>query len=167
MRGQRRSCEWGLRRIVVQANVRGRDLGSFVDDVKTALKDVSLPVGYTIEYGGQFKNLQRAERRLYLVVPLALALIFCLLYLTFYSVRNALMISTGVLFARVGGVLGLWIMGLPFTISAGVGFVALAGASILEGWFWSAQFGDRMAKQGGSRTLRPLKRPDSPDCGPS
>ncbi|MBI3840287.1 MAG: efflux RND transporter permease subunit [Planctomycetia bacterium] len=138
--------EWGLRRIVVQANVRGRDLGSFVDEVKARLKDVSLPVGYTIEYGGQFKNLQRAERRLYLVVPLALALIFCLLYLTFYSIRDALMISTGVLFARVGGVLGLWVMGLPFTISAGVGFVALAGASILEGLVLVSAIRDRVAQ---------------------
>ena len=77
--------------------------------------------------------MERAERRLYIVVPLALALILSLLYLTFHSLRDALMIFSGVLFARVGGILGLYVMGLPFTISAGVGFVALAGASMLEG----------------------------------
>jgi cobalt-zinc-cadmium resistance protein CzcA len=87
----------------------------------------------------------RAERRLYLVVPLALALILSLLYLTFHSLRDALMIFTGVLFARVGGVVGLWVMGLPFTISAGVGFVALAGASMLEGLVLVSAIRDRMA----------------------
>ena len=94
---------------------------------------MQLPTGYIVEWGGQFENMQRAEKRLFIVVPLALALILSLLYLTFHSFRDALMIFSGVLFARVGGVLGLWVMGLPFTISAGVGFVALAGASMLEG----------------------------------
>src|SRR5258707_8066725 len=92
-----------------------------------------LSAGYSMEWGGQFENMQRAERRLLIVVPLALALILSLLYLTFHSFRDALMIFSGVLFARVGGVLGLWVMGLPFTISAGVGFGGPAGASILEG----------------------------------
>ena len=138
--------EWGLRRIVVQANVRGRDLGSFVEEAHRRIRDeVRLPVGYTTEWGGQFQNMQRAERRLYLVVPLALALILSLLYLTFHSLRDALMIFSGVLFARVGGVLGLWVMGLPFTISAGVGFVALAGASMLEGLILVSAIRDRMA----------------------
>ena len=104
-----------------------------------------MPVGYTIEWGGQFENISSAERRLYLVVPLALALILSLLYLTFHSLRDALMIFSGVLFARVGGVLGLWVMGLPFTISAGVGFVALAGASMLEGLVLVSAIRDRMA----------------------
>jgi cobalt-zinc-cadmium resistance protein CzcA len=126
--------EWGERRIVVQANVRGRDLGSFVADAQRAVAaKVTIGPGYTIAWGGQFENLVRAERRLMIVVPLALALILSLLYLTFRSVRDALMIFTGVLFARVGGVIGLWVMGLPFTISAGVGFVALMGAAMLEG----------------------------------
>ena len=89
----------------------------------------------------------RAERRLYLVVPVALALILSLLYLTFRSLRDALMIFSGVLFARVGGVLGLWVMGLPFTISAGVGFVALAGASMLEGLVLVSAIRDRMAQR--------------------
>jgi cobalt-zinc-cadmium resistance protein CzcA len=138
--------EWGLRRIVVQANVRGRDLGSFVREAQERIgREVALPVGYTTEWGGQFENMQRAEWRLYLVVPLALALILSLLYLTFHSLRDALMIFSGVLFARVGGVLGLWVMGLPFTISAGVGFVALAGASMLEGLVLVSAIRDRMA----------------------
>jgi cobalt-zinc-cadmium resistance protein CzcA len=140
--------EWGRRRVVVQANVRGRDIGSFVRDAQARIeREVvpGLPVGYSIEWGGQFENLQRAERRLYLVVPMALALILSLLYLTFHSLRDALMIFSGVLFARIGGVLGLYVMGLPFTISAGVGFVALAGASMLEGLVLVSAIRDRMA----------------------
>jgi cobalt-zinc-cadmium resistance protein CzcA len=140
--------EWGRRRLVVQANVRGRDIGSFVREAQSRIERAvvpTLPVGYTIEWGGQFENLQRAERRLYLVVPMALALILSLLYLTFHSLRDALMIFSGVLFARIGGVLGLYVMGLPFTISAGVGFVALAGASMLEGLVLVSAIRDRMA----------------------
>ena len=138
--------EWGLRRIIVEANVRGRDLGSFVQEAQERVaQEVKLPVGYHLEWGGQFENLVRAERRLLLVVPVALALVLSLLYLTFHSIRDALMIFTGVLFARVGGVLGLWYMELPFTISAGVGFVALAGASMLEGLILVSRIRDRMA----------------------
>ena len=138
--------EWGRRRIVVQANVRGRDIGSFVEETQAKVaSQVQLPVGYLIEWGGQFENMQRAERRLLIVVPLALALILSLLYLTFHSFRDALMIFSGVLFARVGGVLGLWLRGMPFTISAGVGFVALAGASMLEGLVLVSYIRDRMA----------------------
>jgi cobalt-zinc-cadmium resistance protein CzcA len=140
--------EWGKRRIVVQANVRGRDLGSFVREAQARVeRDVmpQLPEGYSIEWGGQFENMQRAERRLLIIVPLAMALILSLLYLTFHSVRDALMIFSGVLFARVGGVLGLWVGGLPFTITAGVGFIALAGASMLEGLILVSAIRDRMA----------------------
>src|SRR5258707_12249192 len=104
-----------------------------------------LSAGYSMEWGGQFENMQRAERRLLIVVPLALALILSLLYLTFHSFRDALMIFSGVLFARVGGVFGLWLRGMPFTISAGVGFVALAGASMLEGLVLVSYIRDRMA----------------------
>ena len=139
--------DWGQRRIIIQANVRGRDIGSFVEDAKGRIAEaVDLPPGYLIEWGGQFENLRRAEARLYLVVPLALGLILSLLYLTFHSLRDALMIFSGVLFARVGGILGLYLMGLPFTISAGVGFVALAGASMLEGLILVSAIRDRMAK---------------------
>ena len=139
--------DWGERRVIVQANVRGRDIGSFVEDAKGRIAEsVDLPAGYLIDWGGQFENLQRAEARLYLVVPLALVLILSLLYMTFRSLRDALMIFSGVLFARVGGILGLYVMGLPFTISAGVGFVALAGASMLEGLILVSAIRDRMAK---------------------
>jgi cobalt-zinc-cadmium resistance protein CzcA len=138
--------EWGQRRIVVQANVRGRDIGSFVEEAQDRIsREVELPTGYSISWGGQFENMIRAQRRLYLVVPLALALILSLLYLTFHSLRDALMIFSGVLFARVGGVVGLYVMGLPFTISAGVGFVALAGASMLEGLVLVSAIRDRMS----------------------
>jgi cobalt-zinc-cadmium resistance protein CzcA len=139
--------EWGLRRIIVQANIRGRDLGSFVDEARSRIaREIELPPGYSVEFGGQYENLIRAERRLYLVVPLALGLILSLLYLSFGSVRDALMIFTGVLFARVGGVLGLWVMDMPFTISAGIGFVALAGVSMLDGLVLVSSIRDRMAR---------------------
>jgi heavy metal efflux system protein len=138
--------DWGERRIIVQTNVRGRDIGSFVKEAQKRIsREVALPVGYAIEWGGQFEHLERAEKRLYIVVPLALALILSLLYLTFHSLRDAVMIFSGVLFARVGGILGLYVMALPFSISAGVGFVALAGASILEGLILVSSIRDRMA----------------------
>ncbi|MBX6312389.1 MAG: efflux RND transporter permease subunit [Isosphaeraceae bacterium] len=139
--------DWGERRIIVQTNLRGRDIASFVEQAKEKIaQHVKLPTGYTIEWGGQFQHLERAEKRLYIVVPLALVLILSLLYLTFRAVRDALMIFSGVLFARVGGVIGLLVLGLPFTISAGVGFVALAGASMLEGLVLVSAIRDRMAR---------------------
>jgi cobalt-zinc-cadmium resistance protein CzcA len=138
--------EWGERRITVQSNVRGRDIGSFVEEAQAKIGErVQLDGDYRIEWGGQFENLRRAETRLLIVVPLALALILSLLYLTFHSLRDALMIFSGVLFARVGGVFGLWLRGMPFTISAGVGFVALAGASMLEGLVLVSYIRDKMA----------------------
>jgi cobalt-zinc-cadmium resistance protein CzcA len=138
--------EWGKRRIVIQSNVRGRDLRSFVEEAQKRVKqDVKLPPGYYVTWGGQFENLIRAERRLLLVVPVALVLIMSLLYLTFQSLRDAFMIFSGVFFARVGGQLGLMFMGLPFTISAGVGFIALAGASMLQGLVLVSAIRDRMA----------------------
>jgi heavy metal efflux system protein len=138
--------EWGRRRTIVQANVRGRDIASFVKEAQSRIaSEVKLPPGYTIEWGGQFESMIRAERRLYVIVPVALLLTLSLIYLTFGSLRDALMIFSGVLFARVGGVLGLWVTGQPFTISAAVGFVALAGASILEGLVLVSAIRDRMA----------------------
>ncbi len=138
--------EWGKRRIVVQANVRNRDVGSFVKEAQKKIEEkITLPVGYTIEWGGQFENMIRAERRLLIVVPLALILTLSLLYLSFHSIRDALVIFSGVLFARVGGVIGLWVTHQPFTISAGVGFVALAGASMLEGLVLVSAIRDRMS----------------------
>ena len=124
--------EWGKRRLVVQTNVRGRDLGSFVDEVRTTLaQKVDLPAGYFLRYGGQFENLERARTRLLIVVPIALILVFVLLYVTYGRVLDALRIFAGVPFAMVGGVLALTLRGLPFSISAAVGFIALSGVSVL------------------------------------
>jgi cobalt-zinc-cadmium resistance protein CzcA len=124
--------EWAKRRIVVQANVRGRDVGSFVAEARAAIAgEVDLPVGYYVRFGGQFENLERARTRLMVVVPLALLLIFCLLYVTYGRVLDAARVFTGVPFAAVGGIAALWIRGMPFSISAGVGFVALSGVAVL------------------------------------
>jgi cobalt-zinc-cadmium resistance protein CzcA len=124
--------EWGKRRIVVQANVRGRDLGSFVAEARAALdRSVQLPPGYFLRFGGQFEHLERARKRLLIVVPLALALIFGLLLLTYRRWQDAARVFTGVPFAAIGGVIALWLRDMPFTISAGVGFVVLSGVSVL------------------------------------
>jgi cobalt-zinc-cadmium resistance protein CzcA len=126
--------EAGQRRIVVQCNVRGRDLGGFVAEAQRRVADqVQLPAGrYHLEWGGQFENLQRAQVRLEIVVPLALALIFGLLYVTYNRLTDVVLIFSGVPFACVGGVLALWLRGLPFSISAAVGFIALSGVSVLN-----------------------------------
>ena len=124
--------EWGRRRIAVQANVRGRDLGSFVEDTKLAIAErVKLPPGYFVRYGGQFEHLERARARLLIVVPAALALIVVLLFFTYKRALDAIRVFTGVPFAVVGGIVALWLRGMPFSISAAVGFVALAGVSVL------------------------------------
>jgi heavy metal efflux system protein len=124
--------EWGKRRIVVQANVRGRDIGSFVDEAMGEIeRKVALDPGYYVRFGGQFEHYQRARDRLLLVVPAALGLIFVLLYFTYGRIPDALRVFTGVPFAAVGGILALWLRDLPFSISAGVGFVALSGVSVL------------------------------------
>ncbi|MEH6763414.1 MAG: CusA/CzcA family heavy metal efflux RND transporter [Aequorivita antarctica] len=122
------------RRIVVGINVRNRDLQSVVDDVQKLIdENIKLPVGYSIDYGGQFENLQSAKSRLLIAVPVALVLIFFLLYFAFNSVREALMIYSAIPLAAVGGVLLLWIRDMPFSISAGVGFIALFGIAVLNG----------------------------------
>ena len=123
--------EWARRRITVQANVRDRDVRSFVQEVQGAVAKIDLPEGYYVRYGGQFEHLEKAQNRLMIVVPLALLLIFTLLYITFGRVRDALLIFTGVPFAAVGGVLALWLTGMPFSISAGVGFIAVSGVAVL------------------------------------
>ncbi len=124
--------EWGKRRIVVQANARGRDLAGFVADVRRALAaQVTLPPGYRLAFGGQFEHLERARARLLVVVPMALLLVLTLLYVTYGRLLDALRVFTGVPFAAVGGVLALWARGLPFSISAAVGFVALSGVAVL------------------------------------
>jgi cobalt-zinc-cadmium resistance protein CzcA len=126
--------EEGQRRIVVMSNVLGRDLGSFVAEIRSKLAhDINLPPGYFIEYGGQFENQQRATRRLMLIVPVAIAVIFLLLYLSFTSVKQALLIIANIPFALVGGVAALWIRGMNLNLSASIGFVALFGVAMLNG----------------------------------
>jgi cobalt-zinc-cadmium resistance protein CzcA len=128
------SHEWGKRRIIVQCNVRGRDTGSFVNELRARIeKEVPLEPGYYVRFGGQFENLERARIRLLLVVPLALLLIFGLLYWTYKSARDALLIFSGVPLAAAGGVFVLALRGMPFTISAAVGFIALSGIAVLNG----------------------------------
>jgi cobalt-zinc-cadmium resistance protein CzcA len=122
------------RRIVVQGNVRGRDLGSFIVDAQRQIADkLQLPSGYHSTWGGQFENLDRASRRLLLVVPLALFLIFVLLYTTFNAIAPALLIYLNIPLAATGGIVALFLRGLPFSISAGVGFIALFGVAVLNG----------------------------------
>ncbi|WP_297694831.1 CusA/CzcA family heavy metal efflux RND transporter [uncultured Eudoraea sp.] len=122
------------RRIVVGINVRNRDLQSVVNDAQKLIDDnITLPVGYTISYGGQFENLQSARSRLLVAVPIALILIFVMLFLAFKSFKETLMIFTAIPLASVGGVLLLWLRDLPFSISAGVGFIALFGIAVLNG----------------------------------
>jgi cobalt-zinc-cadmium resistance protein CzcA len=126
--------EEGQRRIVVMSNVRGRDLGSFVTEVRSVIeREVTLPPGYFIEYGGQFENQQRATRRLMLIVPIVIALIFILLYVTFTSVTQALLVVGNIPFALVGGIAALWIRGMNLNLSASVGFIALFGVAMLNG----------------------------------
>ena len=122
------------RRIVVGVNVRNRDLASVVEDIQLILEDnLSLPVGYTMTYGGQFENLQSATRRLQITVPIVLILIFVMLYFALKDYKDALLIFTAIPFSAVGGVFLLWIRDMPFSISAGVGFIALFGIAVLNG----------------------------------
>jgi cobalt-zinc-cadmium resistance protein CzcA len=128
------SRERGRRRITVEANVRGRDIASFVADAEGVVRrQVRLPPGYSMEWGGQFRNLQEATARLTVVVPAALALIFALLFVMFRSLRLLALIFVNVPFAATGGVLALWLRGLPFSISAAVGFIALFGIAVMNG----------------------------------
>jgi cobalt-zinc-cadmium resistance protein CzcA len=126
--------ENGQRRLVVQTNVRGRDVGSFVADAQERIAGaVTIPSGYFVEWGGQFENQQRATRRLMVVIPASLAIIFLLLFMTFGRVRQALLVILNVPFALVGGVGALWIRGLNLNLSASVGFIALFGVAVLNG----------------------------------
>ena len=128
------SRENGKRRIVVTANVKDRDLGSFVTEVEEKIKSSKLvPTGYWVEYGGQFEQLMSASKRLQLVIPIALFLILVLLFMTFGSVKDALLVFSGVPLALTGGIAALWIRDIPLSISAGVGFIALSGVAVLNG----------------------------------
>lgn len=128
------SRENGKRRVVITANVRGRDLGSFVGDLENQVREkIVLPPGYWVEYGGTFEQLISATNRLKLVVPVTLLLIFVLLFSLFRSIPDSLMVFSGVPLALTGGVLALWLRGIPLSISAGVGFIALSGVAVLNG----------------------------------
>jgi len=128
------SRENGKRRIVVSANVRGRDIGSFVPDAEQAIaKGIKIPAGYWMSWGGTFEQLQSATQRLKVVVPLALFLVFTLLFVMFNNVKDGLLVFTGIPFALTGGIIALSMRGIPMSISAAVGFIALSGVAVLNG----------------------------------
>lgn len=128
------SRENGKRRIVITANVRERDIGSFVEEAKRIIKTtINIPAGYWISWGGQFEQMISAKNRLQIVTPVALALIFFLLFMTFGTVKDSLLVFTGIPFALTGGIIALWARGIPLSISAGVGFIALSGVAVLNG----------------------------------
>ncbi len=127
------SRENGKRRIVVQCNVRGRDLGSFVEEAQEKVRGVALPPGGWLEWGGTYENLVAAKERLTVVVPMCFFLIFLLLFTTFRSVKYSLLVFSAVPLGLTGGILSLWLRGMPFSISAAVGFIALSGVAVLNG----------------------------------
>ena len=139
------------RRIVVEANVRGRDVASFVNEANERIaRDVQLPPGYYVDWGGQFENLQAASKRLAIVVPLVLALIFVMLFFTFDSMKPALLIYLNVPFAAIGGIVALKLRDMPFSISAAVGFIALFGVAVLNGIVLMTQIRELRTKARGS-----------------
>jgi cobalt-zinc-cadmium resistance protein CzcA len=158
--------EMGSRYGVVIANVSGRDLVGFVEESKAAVaRELALPAGYRITWGGQFENQQRAAARLAVVVPVALGLIFVLLFSTFRSVRQALLILSNIPFALVGGMLALWLTGEYLSVPASVGFIALLGITVLNGVVLVSYFNqlraeglplDEVVVQGAKRRLRPV-----------
>ncbi|MCY0111829.1 CusA/CzcA family heavy metal efflux RND transporter [Pseudomonas monsensis] len=128
------SRENGKRLVIVSANVRGRDIGSFVSEAGEVIeRDVQVPAGYWTRWGGQFEQLQSAARRLQIVVPVALLLVFGLLFMMFNNLKDGLLVFTGIPFALTGGVMALWLRDIPLSISAGVGFIALSGVAVLNG----------------------------------
>ncbi len=136
------------RRITIGFNVRNRDIKSVISDVTERIDSrITLPTGYYVSYGGQFKNLEAAQRRLSIAVPIALLLIFILLYFTFHSVKQSLLILTAVPMSAIGGIFALWLRGMNFSISAGVGFIALFGVAVLNGIVLIAEF-NRLEKEG-------------------
>ena len=142
------------RRIVVGFNARGRDVQSLMEELSAKVGDkIKFPPGYTVEYGGSFKNLEKAKQRLSIAVPLALLMIFFLLYFAFKSVQQGLLIFTAIPLSAIGGIFALYILGLPFSISAGVGFIALFGVAVLNGIVLVAEF-NRLKAEG----MKDLKR---------
>lgn len=160
------SRENGKRRVVVSANVRGSDLGTFVHEAQSRIAaEVEIPPGYWIAWGGQYEQLVSAAERLVIVVPVALGLIFVLLYLMFGNLRDGLLVFTGVPFALSGGILALWLRDIPFSISAAVGFIALSGIAVLNGLVLltfirnlreSGYTLDNAVKEGAMTRLRPV-----------
>jgi cobalt-zinc-cadmium resistance protein CzcA len=136
------------RRIIVGFNVRGRDVASIVDEIRGKIESrIEFPSGYYITYGGQFENLEKAEARLIVAVPVALLLILLLLFFTFHSIKQSILIFTAIPMAAIGGVFALLVRGMPFSISAGVGFIALFGVAVLNGIVLIAEF-NRLKKEG-------------------
>ncbi|WLH19158.1 CusA/CzcA family heavy metal efflux RND transporter [Pseudomonas simiae] len=128
------SRENGKRLVIVSANVRGRDIGSFVEEAEAAiLAQVKVPAGYWTTWGGQFEQLKEASERLRIVVPVALLLVFGLLFMMFNNLKDGLLVFTGIPFALTGGIMALWLRDIPLSISAGVGFIALSGVAVLNG----------------------------------
>ncbi|MGB8716947.1 MAG: CusA/CzcA family heavy metal efflux RND transporter [Rhodanobacteraceae bacterium] len=158
--------ENGSRFALVQSNVAGRDLVGFVDEVQTAVeRDIHLPTGYSVTWGGQFENQQRAAARLSLVIPVSLALIFLVLFSTFGSMRQAVLILCNVPFAMVGGIVALWLSGQYLSVPASVGFIALLGIAVLNGLVLVSYFNqlratgmsmDKVVHEGALRRLRPV-----------
>jgi len=158
--------ERGQRFVVITSNVLNRDLVGFVDEARKAVADkVDLPTGYTVEFGGQFENQQRAAATLSLVVPVSLGLIFLLLFSTFGSVRQAVLVLSNIPLAMVGGVFALWLSGEYLSVPASVGFIALLGIAVLNGVVMVSYFNQLLATGmdlvkvvlvGSSRRLRPV-----------
>ena len=155
-----------IARLVVQTNVRGRDMGGFVAEAQQRVESgVTLPPGYHIEWGGQFENQQRAAARLGIVVPVALVLIFLLLFATFRSLRQAILVFANVPFAMIGGVFALLLTGQYLSVPASVGFIALIGIAVLNGLVMVSYFNqlhdlglpiDEVVLEGARRRLRPV-----------
>ncbi len=160
------SRENGKRRLVVSANVRGRDLGGFVTEAREKIaQQIKLPAGYWLDYGGTFEQLQSASQRLGLLVPVTLVMIFALLLMTFGSAKDAALVFSGVPLALTGGVIALWIRDIPLSITAGVGFITLSGVAVLTGVMMVSAFRDRLAngsgldeaiREGAMMRLRPI-----------
>jgi len=160
------SRENGKRRLVVSANVRGRDLGGFVAEARKRIEqEVDLPSGYWLAYGGTFEQLESATRRLTLLVPVTLVMIFALLMLTFGSAKDAALVFSGVPLALTGGVVALWLRDIPLSITAGVGFITLSGVAVLTGVVLVSAIRDRLAdgadieiaiREGAMLRLRPI-----------
>lgn len=158
--------ERSQRFVVIRTNVVGRDLVGYVDEARRQVADhVSLPPGYYLEWGGQFENQQRASARLAIVIPIAVGLIFLLLFSTFGSIRQALLVLTNIPFALIGGVFGLWLTGQYLSVPASVGFIALLGIAVLNGVVMVIYFNqlherglplEVVVVEGAKRRLRPV-----------